>query len=123
MSSNSTDAVPSEKSIYDASAVARGVVDGDARLCSLLGRKKTDLSVALFLPFRCNNGRQIAASARQPLTSKALGSIEQEAQAGSLEQESARHGSRAFFRLLTGGLLVRVQPEEPTYLCEFSGLG
>ena len=57
MSSNSTDAVPSEKSIYDASAVARGVVDGDARLCSLLGRKKTDLSVALFLPFRCNKCR------------------------------------------------------------------
>jgi hypothetical protein len=57
VSSNSTDAVPSEKSIYDASAVARGVVDGDARLCSLLGRKKTDLSVALFLPFRCNKCR------------------------------------------------------------------
>jgi hypothetical protein len=57
VSSNSTDAVPSETSIYDASAVARGVVDGDARLCSLLGRKKTDLSVALFLPFRCNKCR------------------------------------------------------------------
>jgi hypothetical protein len=36
-------------------------------------------------------------------------------------QRAAKSGYRFLFRLLTGGLLVRVQPEEPIFSCEITG--
>jgi hypothetical protein len=32
-----------------------------------------------------------------------------------MQQTAAKGGQRFFFRLFTGGLLVRVQPEEPVF--------
>jgi hypothetical protein len=44
---------------------------------------------------------------------KTADSTTDEARSGNVRQTAAKGGYRFFFRLLTGGLLVRIQPEEP----------
>jgi hypothetical protein len=71
------------------------------------------------LPFFCPLTAAKAGKARQSPakgeTEKRPDSAGADARSGKGQQRAAKRGSRRFFRLLTGGLLVRIQPEEPIF--------
>jgi hypothetical protein len=77
------------------------------------------------LPFSCpfdatKSGKRQQAAA-QSEGQKSADSARDEAGSGNAQHAAAKGGYRFFFRLLTGGLLVRIQPEEPAPKCEIPG--
>ena len=70
------------------------------------------------LPFSCPFGATKGGKQRQTTaqseSQKSLDSSGDGARSGKAQQPAAKSGYRRLFRLLTGGLLVRIQPEEPT---------
>src|SRR6476646_6279490 len=76
----------------------------------------TGLHFALFLPFADTSkrglGRLTAASLGSSIGSMFTGS---NSRSGVVAQGAATGGEMGVFLLLTGGLLVRVQPEEPLF--------
>ena len=69
------------------------------------------------LPFSCPFGATKSSKRQQAAAQsegrKSEGSKSEDARAGSVRHMHANGGQRLFFRLLTGGVLVRIQPEEP----------
>jgi hypothetical protein len=64
-------------------------------------------------PFRATRSSKRQQRAAQSEGRKSPDSTRDEARFGNLRQTAAKRGYHFFFRLLTGGLLVRIQPEEP----------
>jgi hypothetical protein len=57
----------------------------------------------------------MAARAGKGEGRKSPNSTSDDARSGNVQHTAANGGYRFFFRLLTGGLLVRIQPEEPIF--------
>jgi hypothetical protein len=70
-------------------------------------------NLALFLPFGRHNVRPIAANSGKRFLRLETAFIGLQATFSNTRPNPARSSKRRRFRLLTGGLLVRVQPEEP----------
>ena len=72
-------------------------------------------NLALFLPFGRHNVRPIAANSGKRFPQLETAFIASYATFGNTRPNAARSRTRRRFRLLTGGLLVRIQPEEPNH--------
>jgi hypothetical protein len=76
------------------------------------------------LPFSCPLGATKASKRpRTPEQSegrKTPNSRCDDARSGSVQHAAAKGGYRRLVRLLTGGLLVRIQPEEPIFSTSYS---
>ena len=66
-----------------------------------------------FFPFGHNKQQQTVASSGTKRRSKIADSAGDDAGSGTVRHTAAKGGYRFLFRLLTGGLLVRIQPAEP----------
>jgi hypothetical protein len=73
-------------------------------------------NLALFLPFADTKVRQRAATSGKRFSRNAPMFIGAHAASGNFRQHNANAGKGPENPLLTGGLLVRIQPEEPNRL-------
>ena len=95
--------------------VAHALRSGHAGRESYFGRSPTSSWRAVFVPFGGRNSRQHAAirSINQQLATRRGESVEA---TGSITRHHPATGSNSpETTLLTGGLLVRIQPEEPAH--------
>jgi hypothetical protein len=90
----------------------RATDDDPDRVLSSLG---DPARVALFLPFARNKGRPTAANVAQRLPRTTPMFTGPHAAFGKARLARATRCKRPVSRLLTGGLLVRIQPEEPMF--------